>query len=437
MTTERTHHLARSIRDGMNVGKWVKKAKDEGRDRPSIDADRAGMDGLPVVERRRALIVSTGRDRGALAAARALQQAGWTVGVGTPDDGGMLGSSRACAATHSVPRPRHDGAAFVDGVRRAVTAGSYQVVFGGGDDWMAALSAYRNDIPARVAHPQVDVVEAALDKVNLAEGARAVGLAAPHTEPATERALAEWRGPVVVKCRVHWARGQTRPHRIEAKLFPDADSARWQVEHIRRAGAEPVLQTPVRGSLGALIGVFREGRLDGRVQQNASRLWPTPNGASARAETVPVDDELVGKAEALLRHLGWWGLVELQFLTGPDGVAHLIDLNGRFFGSMALANAARPGLIDAWGRLVLGETVADLPDARPGIRYAWTAGDLRRAGVERRRGLAADVVDTLRWARGAHHSVWDLRDLGPTWNLAAGRLGRRGSKTEVASASDE
>lgn len=102
--------------------------------------------------RRRALIASTGRDRGALAAARSLQRSGWFVGVGTPEGGGMVGASRTCEATHVVPRPRGDMGAFVDGVREAVQHGAYQVVFGGGDDWMAALSAYRDQIPAVVAH---------------------------------------------------------------------------------------------------------------------------------------------------------------------------------------------------------------------------------------------------------------------------------------------
>jgi hypothetical protein len=95
---------------------------------------------------------------------------------------------------------------------------------------------------------------------------------------------------------------------------------------------------------------------------------------------------------------------------------------------MALAEAARPGLADAWGRLVLGAPVPELPDARPGVRYAWLAGDLRRASVERRGGLAADVADTLRWGRGAQHSVWDLRDPGPTWHLATWRL-RNGARS--------
>ncbi|MFI7579174.1 ATP-grasp domain-containing protein [Kocuria kalidii] len=396
-------------------------------DRPPLDHSSPERERSPRAPRR-ALIVGTGRDRGALAAARSLGRAGWTVGVGTPDGPGMLGATRAAAVRHEVPRPRGDGAAFIDGVRRAVTEKSYDVVFGAGDDWMAAVSAYRRHIPAAVAHPGPEVVAAALDKIGLADRAVRAGLAAPRTLAATDEALAAWDGPVVVKCRAHWAPGQTRPHRIEAKLFPDARAAAGQVRRILGAGAEPVLQAPVRGTLGALIGVYHDGRLRGRVQQTTSRLWPTPNGVSARAQTVPVDEALADRAEALLRELGWWGLVELQFLTGDDGVPQLIDLNGRFFGSMALAEAARPGLADAWGRLVLGGPVPRLPDARPGVRYAWLAGDMRRAAVERRGGLAADVVDTLRWGRGAQHSVWDLRDLGPTWHLATWRV-RNGAES--------
>lgn len=334
----------------------------------------------------------------------------------------MLGSSRSVEARYVVPRPRGSATGFIAGVNEAATSGSYDVVFGGGDDWMAALSTYQSSIAARIAHPEAAVVHAALDKMDLTKRARKAGLSAPHTETATDQTMDAWDGPVVVKCRAHWSDGQTRPLRIEARLFDDIAAARPQIDLIRDAGAHPVLQEPVRGGLSALIGIFHDGRLHGRVQQVSPRLWPTPNGASARARTVAVDDELASRAETLLTDLGWWGLVELQFLTGDDGRAQLIDLNGRFFGSMALANTARPGLADAWGRLALGEPLPHLRDAPAGFKYAWLAGDIRRAKRERRGGFVNDAADTLRWSRTAHHSVWDPRDLGPIWNLASSRL---------------
>lgn len=374
-----------------------------------------------MADPRRALIVSTGRDRGALAAARALHRSGWVVGVGTPDGGGMVGASRAASALHIVPKPRGDSRAFVTAVNEAVAEGGYQTVFGSNDDWMAALSAYRAHLPVPVAHPDFAVVTSALDKVCLDQHADAVGLASPHTEAVTDAALARWRGPAVVKCRAHWTPGQTRPHRIDARLFEGAGQIRAQVDLITAAGGEPVLQRPVHGHLGALVGVFDGTGLRGRVQQTTSRLWPTPHGMSARARTIPVDEDLTDRSEALLRRIGWTGLVELQFLTGPDGVPHLIDLNGRFYGSLALADEARPGLVDAWGRMVLGEDLPDLRDGRVGIRFAWWAGDFRRAASERHRGLALDLLGTFCWGVGARHSVWDVRDLGPVLQLARER----------------
>ncbi|MGY1858344.1 ATP-grasp domain-containing protein [Modestobacter sp. SYSU DS0290] len=382
---------------------------------------------------RRALVLTAGRARGSLAAVRALHRAGWTVGVGTPDGTGMVTTSRACARAHVVPRPRGDCRGFLDGVQRAVAEGRYDVVFGGGDDWMAALSVHRAQVPTVVAHPDADVVAEALDKVSLTRRAHAAGLAAPRTEPATEAAVAAWRGPVVVKSRAHWRPEHRHEHRIEARRFADVAAAAARIDLLYRAGLEPVLQQPVDGHLTALIGLFRDGRLEGRVQQRSPRLWPTPTGVSCRAETLPVEDDLADRVTVLLAELGWSGLVELQFLRDADDVPHLIDLNGRFFGSMALANAAGANLPDAWGRQLLGEPGTPLDDARPGVRFLWTAGDLRRAVAERRGGLLADVGSTLRWLPGATTSVWDPRDPAPTVELIGSRLRARRKPTTPVS----
>lgn len=337
----------------------------------------------------------------------------------------MLSSSRFCAQRHRVARPREDGSTFIDDVCTAVAEGGYDIVFGAGDDWMAALAVYQDSIPAPVAHPSADAVNLGLDKLELTRAAHRVGMSAPRTELADSEALRNWTGPVTVKCRTHWTPGQTRPHRIEARVYSDVEQARERIALLKQAGAEPVLQEPVTGELSALIGLFHNGRLDGRVQQVSARLWPTPSGVSTRARTVAVDQQLAAEAEKLLAAIGWEGLVELQFLHDETGTPKLIDLNGRFYGSMALADRARPGLAHTWALRVLGEATERLTDGRPGVRYAWTAADLRRATVERRGGLVADVADTLCWQIGAQHSVWSLRDLAPTRRLISERRGKR------------
>lgn len=336
----------------------------------------------------------------------------------------MVSASRSCSRRHVVPRPRGDAADFVAAVGTAIDEGRYDVVFGGGDDWAAALATYADRFPATVAHPPADVVLASLDKVGLTRRAAAVGLRSPRTAVASPTVLDAWDGPVVVKCRTHWRPGQLHELRIEARRYADMASARARVDLLRAAGFEPVLQEPIDGVMESLIGLFHDGRLLGRVHQVSTALWPTPSGVTCRAVTVAVDEDLARRATALLAGLDWSGLVQLQFLRDSAGVPHLIDLNGRFFGSMALSVAAGPNLPDAWGRRVLGQVLPELPDGRPGVRFGWAAGDLRRARVERRGGLTNDVGSVLRWLPGAASSVWDPRDPGPTLTLVRERLRR-------------
>jgi len=379
----------------------------------------------------RALVVSSSRTRGVLAAARALGGSGWTVGIGTPDDGGMVAASRWCSRHHHVPRPRGDCREFIDGVRAAIRDGGYEVVFGGGDDWAAALGMYADELDAHVAHPAADVMMRALDKEELVARAKANGLATPHTVHADDAAMAYWTGPVFVKCRTHWFPGQEHRERIEARAFPDIDAASAQVRQLRDAGFDVVLQAPIAGRLSALIGLFDGTRLRGRVQQTTFGSWPTPAGPSARAETEPVDEYLVEGVEAMLADIGWQGLVEVQFVTPAGGLPHVIDLNGRFYGSMALAIGAGVNLPDAWGRQVLGLPLPDLPDGEPGVRYVWGAGDLRRAVTERRGGLARDVASSVGWLLGPSvTSVFDVRDPAPTMHLVTARLRRAVDTTQ-------
>ncbi|MCA1783888.1 MAG: hypothetical protein ABR500_09580 [Dermatophilaceae bacterium] len=384
------------------------------------------------------LVLATGRSRGTLAAVRELGETGWRVGFGTPGDPLMVGASRHVGRIHPVARPRGDGTEFLTSVRQAVTEGRYDLVVGGADDWMAALAHYRDDIPCVVPHPSAEVVERVLDKGSLAGYAHRNGLRAPRTVPATWGEAQRWEGPAIVKCRSHWRPGQEQELRIEARFCESREVIEQQIALIEKAGLDAVIQEPVAGELCALIGVVTDGRLTGRVQQRSPRLWPTPCGVSARAVTETVDEDLAARCEGLLKDVGWTGLVELQFLrVAAEEDPLLIDFNGRFFGSMGLSTAARPGLIDGWLSMALGRPAPDLEDAPAGVRFAWGAGDVRRALVERRGGVVADVWDTWSWSRGARTGVWSARDPGPALRLASGRLrGREGAPQTAPQLSD-
>ncbi|SET11413.1 Predicted ATP-dependent carboligase, ATP-grasp superfamily [Nonomuraea wenchangensis] len=360
----------------------------------------------------RALIVETGFSRGALAAVRSLAAAGWEVGVGAPTGAGLASSSRFRRRRHLVPAAHEDRDAFLAAVRRAVRDHRYDVVFGAGEAEVLALSLLRDEVGAIVPHAGHRQVVRAIDKQELSEAAGSVGfLTARALDPS---ALAGERPPLVVKSRLHaHPERPGAPPRIDTLVVSGAEAARRRVDEVRRLGGEPRVEEFHEGRLMAYSAVTAPG---GRVvcdcMQVASRIWPPGAGASCRAETVRVDAAISDRAARLLAALGWFGLAQLQFVVPEDGRPRLIDLNGRFYGSMALATAAGANLPAAWAALAVGHDVPPTR-ARPGVRYHWLEGDLRRAAVERRSGLLLDLAGTLRYAVGAVHSTLSLRDPAP------------------------
>jgi len=362
----------------------------------------------------RALIVEDGRQRGALAACRALGRAGWTVGIGSPQRGGFAASSRWSSRWHRVPPPEAGQDEFVAATSTAIADGAYDVVFAAGDGEVLALSASREVLRAAVPYAAHEQLLRALDKLELAAAARRAGLGVPETRPA-EEASAELDGPVIVKPRLTTvADPEGRPLRLRAVIARTPAEAAAQIDFLRSVGAAPLVQRYVAGPLTACIAVTdRDGRVLASIQQEAERVWPRGMGGSVRAKTVPVDEELARGVGALLAELEWFGLAQVQFQPGDDGEPLLIDLNARFYGSMALAVGAGPNLPAIWAALATKGPLPIIPAPWAGVRYQWLEADLRRAWTERRGGLVRDVRSCLAYARRARHGLWDRRDPWP------------------------
>ena len=161
----------------------------------------------------RVLIVESGFTRGALAACRALAEAGWTVGIGSPDRHGLAASSRHVARWHEIPPVEQDFDAFLLATEAAVIAGGYEAIFCSEDACALGLSFGRDRLSAVVPYPPHEVVVRAIDKLELHRAARSVGMPSPATRLADEEAISQVDGPVLVKARLHWTPGvQLRLH---------------------------------------------------------------------------------------------------------------------------------------------------------------------------------------------------------------------------------
>ncbi len=382
----------------------------------------------------RVLLVGHATSREMLAAARCLGRAGHQVTVASGGRRSLAGASHLVQSEHRVPAPDVDVDRFVDAVAAAVAATRADVAIGCGDPELLALSRHRDRIPARVPLASHERVVRAVDKLSLVTEAAAVGIAVPHTVVADDRAVAEWRGPAVVKARLHWEPGLQGASGgwASAQKVPEGASLAAAVQVVVDAGRSPVLQRPVAGDLIAVAAVCDpSSSLVALQQQRATHTWPPGAGISTRAHTVRPDPDLVDGVRRLVRRLGWVGMVQLQFLAPADGPPRLIDLNGRPYGSLSLAIAAGLPLPALWlDAYVVGGSPAASPSVAQGepgpeqirlggtgVRYSWLGGDLRRALAERRGGLVPDLAATVRAWPGAAHPVSDPADRGPARRL--------------------
>jgi len=288
-------------------------------------------------------------------------------------------------------------------VRQAVTAGGYDLVFGAGDGEVLALSAARDQLGAIFPYGPHEDVARAFDKVALAEAASRAGLSVPAAAQPED-------APVVIKPRrttVHDPEGG--PLRLRAQVVETPEEASGQVEYLESVGAEPLVQEYVEGDLVAHVAVTdRESRVVTAVQQRTESIWPSRSGGSIRAKTEPVDEILGERIAALLADLNWFGIAQTQFQAPPGREPVLIDLNGRFYGSMALVLAAGPNLPAIWAALAMDRPPPLVGAPRDGVRYHWLESDLRRA-VNERRGL----VGSLGYALASRHGLWDAGDPAP------------------------
>ena len=365
----------------------------------------------------RALIVDQARDRASLVAARMLRADGWEVGTGAWTRS-TVSRSAATRRHHTVEEAEVDEDRFVADIAAAVREGGYEVVFCSYDVGLLVVSRRRDEIaPAVVPYGPHEVVERSFDKLAFTDAARAAGLGVPRTEEASDAALAEWRGPVVVKARIH------APTRYETRRFAGATEAAPFVAELREQGAQPLLQECISGRLGAVVVVVdRAGEVVAEVQQQCDRSWPDGAGVTARARTITPDPELSARVRELVRQMQWFGLAEIEYLLDDRGVPRFTDFNGRFYGGIALAARAGVNVAAAWARLATGQPVAPLPPQRVGVRFQWLNRDL--AASRHAAGLRG-MAEALALAPRSAHSMVARGDLKPLLRVYLPELVRR------------
>jgi len=229
-----------------------------------------------------------------------------------------------------------------------------------------------------------DLVWGAFDKARTLQLAQGCGVRVPphHVPESLEdgRAAAQAIGyPVVVKPRFsHFWRGGRFTSGEGSRYARDAAELEAKMLECRQDTFWPLIQGFVPGQGKGVFALCDHGQpLTWFAHERLRDVRPSGSGSSLR-RSVPLDPRLHRPAARLLAQLGWHGPAMVEFRDDGTSEPWLLEVNGRFWGSLELAIASGIDFPNLWVRLLRGERVEPQAEYATGVTRRWLWGDFRR-----------------------------------------------------------
>lgn len=384
------------------------------------------------------VLVTDGKERSALAVTRSLGRRGCRVVVTSQEVRSLASSSKFCRLGLPVPDPIRNGTEYVEAIKEIATRENIDFIIPMTDQSIYLLNQVRDELPkiTVLACPSEEVMQAVSDKTRLFQLAESLNVSIPKTfylggaEELPANILKIDRYPVVVKPSL------SKIPEGEGFLSGGVRYASSKEELERLYGTSKVLHYPSmiqEKIIGPGTGLFTLYDIDHHLalfSHRRLREKPPSGGVSVVSESVPLDEEMVEAAGRLLSAVRWNGVAMVEFKRDQrDGKAKLMEINGRFWGTLQLAIVCG---VD-FPALLLNYFLCKYPptpirDYRVGHKLKWFLGTLDyllirlkyrndklnlSSGTPSRRKA---VVDFLRvWGKNTSFDVFDRKDLCPFW----------------------
>jgi predicted ATP-grasp superfamily ATP-dependent carboligase len=138
-----------------------------------------------------------------------------------------------------------------------------------------------------------------------------------------------------------------------------------------------LIQQRIAGPGIGLFALFDHGELLTAFAHRRLREKPPSGGVSVLCQSVVVDPRLRDEAVRLLGPLGWHGVAMLEYKQdAATGRCFLVEVNGRFWGSLQLAVDAGVDFPYLSYQLAQGRRPEVPRTYRVGVSNRWLLGDL-------------------------------------------------------------
>jgi predicted ATP-grasp superfamily ATP-dependent carboligase len=382
------------------------------------------------------VFVTDGDQRPALAIVRTLGRRGLRVMVGEEGPASLASSSKYCVRHVTYPSPYSDWSAFERFLADFVAREHVDLVMPVTDVTTRAVCANQERLERHcaLAVPPLGSFDLVTNKARLLEYAASCGVPIPRTHVVDGAA----RLPEVLESIAFPAVVKSVQSRIPTEhgwessgvhyAYCRAELEQLYQDHDVFSRYPSLIQERIVGPGVGVFVLFDRGTLVADFAHKRLREKPPAGGASVLSESAPVDARLRDHAIRLLGPIGWHGVAMMEYKQDQSsGDFLLMEVNGRFWGSLQLAiDAGVDFPFLAW-QLATGQRPEVLPPYAVGVRNRWLCGDvdhllLRLFRSERSLHLPAGtrskwraLADFLKFSEpGLHYDVATRDDLRPS-----------------------
>jgi predicted ATP-grasp superfamily ATP-dependent carboligase len=286
------------------------------------------------------ILVTDAQMRQSLAIIRSLGKKGLKVIAGDSEIISTGFFSRYTYKRIVYPDPLQNEKGFVDFILNLVRKGNIEMIIPVRDKCLIPLSKHKKEFEkfTRLPFPDFTTITKARDKSKTIKIASQIGIPVPKTIVASneEDILTIKKFPVIIKpTESSGSRGFSICHNQKELLI---NFRRLTQQYHKFLIQEQIPQNGEEIGYYAIFDFYHQ--MKAFTVQKRLRSYPIYGGPSTFRKTIKhkLIEKLGGK---LLRHLRWQGVAMVEFKVDPrDNLPKLMELNPRFWGSLALSIAA-------------------------------------------------------------------------------------------------
>jgi predicted ATP-grasp superfamily ATP-dependent carboligase len=293
--------------------------------------------------------------------------------------------SRYSRETFVYTSPKRDLARFIADVNRYCKEFEADCVLPTSEAGIMACSQYLNALDYAPMIPGTHDIDVAFSKANTLQVAASLGIPIPKTAHVSDLASVTLRTrdltfPVVIKsvsseCVLN---GRTQTSGKTVYAFSLDELAR-ETEARLRSGQHVLLQEFIDGYGVGVSGLFDRGRPVALLAHRRLRESNPLGGPSALAETIELEPRLADATKSIMKEIAFTGPAMVEYrVDRRSGEPYVMEINGRFWGTVLLAPAAGLDLPYLYWKMVNGLEIQPVETRyRVGVRGRYLVGDTK------------------------------------------------------------